>query len=112
MARFNLAEPYASVVVTRWVYALLSYFFLAIAFAMLAGCGHATGSFLPPVKQYSAQFQKELKAELPEVRLNAPRTYEFVTDGIKLRDKIRAGEKVQTREGGGMFKRFFQKKTN
>ena len=76
---------------------------------MLAGCGHATGSFLPPIKTYSADFQKQMKAELPEVRLNAPRTYEFVTDGIKLRDKIRAGEKVQTREGRGVFKHIFGK---
>jgi hypothetical protein len=84
---------------------------LALSSVALAGCGHATGSFLPPVKEYSATFQKEMKAELPAVRENAPRTYEFVKDGIKLRDKIRAGEKVQAREGGGFrpFKGLFQK---
>jgi hypothetical protein len=75
----------------------------------LAGCLTATGSHLPPITSYSPQFQKELKAELPEVRLNAPRTYEFIKDGIKLRDKIRAGEKVQAREnGGGVFGRVFK----
>jgi hypothetical protein len=74
----------------------------------LAGCLTATGSHLPSITNYSPQFQKELKAELPEVRLNAPRTYEFIKDGIKLRDKIRAGEKVQAQEGGGVFGRVFK----
>jgi predicted small lipoprotein YifL len=76
----------------------------------LAGCGqHATGSFLPDIKTYSPEFQKEMKAELPEVRRSAPRTYEFIKDGIKLRDKIRAGKAVQEREtGGSVFKRLEQ----
>jgi hypothetical protein len=85
---------------------------LALSSVALAGCGHATGSFLPPVKEYSTSFQKEMKAELPLVREKAPRTYEFVVDGVKLRDKIRAGEKIQAKQGGGFrpFKGLFQKR--
>jgi ribosomal protein S16 len=82
------------------------------ASSLLAGCaGHATGSFLPDIKTYSPEFQREMKAELPEVRLNAPRTYEFIKDGIKLRDKVRAGKAIQARRDdphGSVFKRVFQ----
>jgi hypothetical protein len=79
---------------------------LALSSALTGCTGHATGSFLPDIKTYSPEFQKEMKAELPEVRRSAPRTYEFIKDGIKLRDKIRAGNAVQAKEpGGSVFKR-------
>jgi ribosomal protein S16 len=86
---------------------------LAASSYLLAGCsaGRATGSFLPDIKTYSPEFQREMKAELPEVRLNAPRTYEFIKDGIKLRDKVRAGKAIQARRDdphGSVFKRVFQ----
>jgi hypothetical protein len=82
----------------------------AVIALALAGCGHATGSFLPPIREYPASFQKEMKAELPGVRKTAPRTYEFVKDSVKLRDKIRAGNKIQDRETGGPLRGFFQRK--
>lgn len=67
----------------------------------LAGCGHASGSFLPPIKAYNRDFQREMKAELQTVRSCCPNTTQFVTDSIKLRDKIRSGQAIQDKEGGG-----------
>jgi ribosomal protein S16 len=105
MGPFNQPDDKA----TLWIYAVLFVVLITLGLTLTGCAGQATGSFLPDIKTYSPQFQKELKAELPEVRLNAPRTYEFLKDGIKLRDKIRAGKAVQEREvGGSVFKRLEQ----
>lgn len=77
-----------------------------IAFALvLGGCSHAVGNALPPLVEYSPKFQKELKAELPKVRACCPKTNTFVKDGIKLRDKIRAGHRLNQTKPFKVFKR-------
>lgn len=75
--------------------------FLAAALAGIAlfavGCASKPGvTALPPLVNYSREFQKELKAELPTVRKVAPRTAEAIKDYSKLRDMIRAGNAVQS----------------
>lgn len=77
----------------------------------LAGCvtakGGVTTSALPPLKPYSASFQKGLKAELQACRPNCPNTTTAVKDYGVLRDQIRAGkavhEKHQKKASGGLF---------
>lgn len=76
---------------------------------LLAGCATAVrGNALPPVKTYSAEFQKGLKAELPTVRACCPNTNTFVKDHITLRDQVRAGKQITTKKPG-LFKQLFGK---
>lgn len=83
----------------------------AIFSVALYGCVTAQGqvSALPPLKQYSKQWQAGLKQELPTVRQCCPRANEAIKDYSTLRDQLRAGQRVQQRakpKGGflGLFK--------
>ena len=75
------------------------------SFLALAGCAHATGSALPPLVEYSPEFQKQLKTELQAARPTSPALNEFVKDSIKLRDKVRAGHKITKTKPFKLFKR-------
>ena len=48
-----------------------------------------------------------MKKEMPLVRERAPHVNEFVKDGIKLRDKVRAGKQIIEKRRGplGIFKK-------
>jgi hypothetical protein len=63
----------------------------------LAGCStpSARATSLPPLVNYSKQFQKELLAEQPKVRACCPRAETVIKDYGKLRDMIRAGKAKQ-----------------
>lgn len=84
----------------RWMAHSQSGFYvltLLLVISMLNGCASAKlhGNSLPTLKEYSADFKSKMKAELPEVRENAPNTYTFVKDGVVLRDQVRAGQTIQ-----------------
>lgn len=76
-----------------------------LAVLLLAGCASVKSNALPPLKEYSKQFQSGMKAELPTVRACCPNTNTFVNDAVTLRKQLRAGKAVQER-GGGLFKLF------
>lgn len=83
--------------------------FITISVVLMSGCGtpRINGTALPPVKEYSKEFQAEMKKEMPLVREHAPHVNKFVQDQVKLRDKVRAGHKIIERRRGrlGIFRK-------
>lgn len=73
----------------------------------LAGCATASGrvSALPPLKQYSKEWQSSLKAEMPKVRACCPKATDAIKDYYTLRKMIRAGNGVLAPkpQSGGVF---------
>lgn len=78
---------------------------IASTLALCSCAGRPGVNALPPLVEYTPTFQKQMKAELPTVRACCPNTNEFVKDSIKLRDKIKAGHKVQKKSPFRLFKR-------
>lgn len=69
-----------------------------------------SGNALPPLKEYSKDFQTQLRTEQPTVRACCPNTNTFVKDSITLRNEVKAGKDIiDTNKKGlaGGFKGLF-----
>lgn len=61
---------------------------------LLTGCAGGT-SKLPPLVQYDKEFQLKAAAELEDIELTHPHVVTLTIDYGKLRDQVRAGEKIK-----------------